>query len=143
LRAGWGQIEQALDAGATERAIEIEVRLWVDGTTRDPDTVDPEILNQVLVMNARAWELADSAQAREDVAPPAVTRLGEIQVPTLIVVGDSDQPDILRIADRLMIEIENTRLVVVEHAAHMLNMEHPALFADLVRHFINRLPPGR
>jgi 3-oxoadipate enol-lactonase len=42
---------------------------------------------------------------------PTAQRLCEVRSPTLVVVGDSDQPDILRIADRLQREIPEARKV--------------------------------
>lgn len=140
LLAGWGEIEKALEAGELDRAIEIETRMWVDGPHRDPGAVDPAIRQRVYEMNARVWELEDQVHGRQELEPPAVSRLSDIRVPALIIDGDADQPDILRISARLASEIENARRVTLPNAAHMLSMEQPDRFNELVTDFLQALP---
>jgi 3-oxoadipate enol-lactonase len=139
LAAGWHAIEQALEQDDEKRALDLETAMWVDGPRRDPDDVDQQVRERVRAMNARAWELEESAEGRARVSPPAVERLSEIDVPVLVLVGTEDQSDILAIADRLTDEIANARKVVVDDAAHMLSMERPALFNNVVLEFLTEI----
>ncbi len=68
--------------------------------------------------------------------PPAAGRLREIQVPTLVVVGDLDTSGTLAMADVLERGIAGARKVVYPGAAHMLPMEQPARFNRLVLDFL-------
>ncbi len=68
--------------------------------------------------------------------PPAYTRLAEIRVPTLIVVGSGDVPDVLEEAKLLEQSIPEARKVVLPRLAHLLNMERPAEVNQLVREFL-------
>lgn len=139
LREAWSQIEEALDAGQMDRVLDIESRLWVVGPERDPSTVDSDVLDRVREMNERAWQMESAARERQEMSPPAATRLGEIRVPTLVISGQDDVADSRKIAGWLSSEIEQARLVTIDHAAHMLNMEHPEQFSDVVLQFVDSL----
>ena len=63
-------------------------------------------------------------------------RVGAISAPTLVIAGDEDPstpPDQMRfIADR----VDGARLVVLERARHLLNVEHPdRVTRELLAHF--------
>ncbi len=138
------EIEDAFVAGDYDRAAEVDVRVWVDGPQRTPEQVDP-------AFRARAHELArgvytatDEGGSSQPMDPPAIERLRELRVPTLIVVGDLDQPDILRIADRLVMEIPGAKRVVMHGTAHLPSMEQPERFNSILREFLDGLtaPPA-
>jgi 3-oxoadipate enol-lactonase len=69
-------------------------------------------------------------------------RLGEISVPTLVLVGELDVPDMHAIADRLDREIPDTRRATISGAAHVPSMERPAEFDRLVLGFLDDLEAG-
>jgi len=69
----------------------------------------------------------------------AYGRLSEIRVPTLVIVGSLDNPDIHRIVDRLARDVPGARKVVIEGAGHMVNMEEPARFSEIVLGFLRGL----
>jgi pimeloyl-ACP methyl ester carboxylesterase len=73
---------------------------------------------------------------RERLDPPAIGRLGEIGVPTLIVAGDRDVPDVLEAADHLASGIPGARKVVFPGVAHLVSMERPARFNELAAEFL-------
>ncbi len=60
--------------------------------------------------------------------PPAINRLAEVNVPTLIVVGDQNAPEVLEVADTLGLGIAGARKVVLAGTAHHPNMEKPGEF---------------
>lgn len=67
---------------------------------------------------------------------PAVGRLGEIRVPTLILVGDQDIPDVHAHAGVIENGIPNSRRFVVEDAGHLMYLEKPDDFSRLVITFL-------
>ena len=69
----------------------------------------------------------------------AITRLEEIQAPTLVILGDRDVTDILTIADILTSRIRGARKVILPDAGHAVNMEHPAAFNQTVLDFLSNL----
>ena len=68
--------------------------------------------------------------------PPAIERLSEIRVPTLIVLGELDTPDFHLIADTLVSKIEGAKMIVIPSGGHMINMEKPAEFNKIVLDFL-------
>ncbi len=65
-----------------------------------------------------------------------------IDVPTLIVVGDEDEP-CLEPGFRLKQWIAPSGLVVFPKTGHVVNQEEPALFNQVVGDFIGRVEAGR
>ena len=74
--------------------------------------------------------------------PPAITRLEELRVPMLVVVGELDMPDIHDIADMLVAANPNARKVVIEGVAHMVNLERPEEFNRVVLDYLAGLSPS-
>ncbi|MGH9745621.1 MAG: alpha/beta fold hydrolase [Candidatus Acidiferrales bacterium] len=70
--------------------------------------------------------------------PDALPRLNEIRIPTLILVGDIDIPDVHAHAGVIEAGIPNARRIVVEDAGHLMYMEKPEEFTRLVTTFIER-----
>jgi 3-oxoadipate enol-lactonase len=137
--AGWEQEEAALEAGDLDAAVEINLRMWVDGPRRRPDEVDPELRARVGAMQRRALELqlpvGDGAE-EELLVPDLAERLGEIAVPTLVLVGEEDLPDMHAIAERLGREIPGARRATIAATAHVPSMERPGEFDELVLGFL-------
>lgn len=136
LPADWEEMVAAFKAGEFERVAEYEVRLWVDGPLRTPDQVDAVIRDKVRAMNRIALQNeASGVGERQPLDPPAFGRLHEIDAPTLLIVGDLDQPSMVRAAEYMVGQIANAQKVVMTGAAHLPNLEQPARFNTLVRNF--------
>jgi pimeloyl-ACP methyl ester carboxylesterase len=54
--------------------------------------------------------------------------LSELKVPTFIIVGERDVPDIQRLVDRVVAEVPGARKAVIPGAGHIVNMEQPVEF---------------
>ena len=57
-------------------------------------------------------------------------------MPTLIIVGELDRPEMHEIADRLEREIPNARRATIDATAHVPSMERPREFDELVLGFL-------
>ena len=67
--------------------------------------------------------------------------LGQIQVPTLVIVGEHDQVTPLPASQKLAAGIPNAELRVIANAGHLANQEQPATFNEAVAQFLaERLP---
>jgi pimeloyl-ACP methyl ester carboxylesterase len=136
----WKAIEEAMDAareaGNLDLVDEITTRLWVDGPTRMPEQVDPAVRARVLQMlrDNRAAESAEGTPVRN--SPPAGGRLGDIHVPTLVIAGEVDLPEIMVSTDRIVAGIPGARKAVIQGVAHAPNMERPEEFNRLVLDFL-------
>jgi len=139
-KAGWEEEEAALERGDVDAAVEVNMRMWVDGPSRSPDEVDPQVRSKVAEMQRRAIEIYLQAGEEPEYKPLAEDwgeRLGEISVPTLVIVGDLDRPEMLEIADRLEAEIPDARRETMQGVAHVPSMERPEEFDRLVLEFLS------
>jgi pimeloyl-ACP methyl ester carboxylesterase len=130
----------AFEAGDLDAAVELNLRMWVDGPRRRPGEVDPEVRAKVGEMQRRAFELqldVDDDIVDEPLTPDLVDRLGEIGVPALVAVGELDCDDMHAIAERLAAEIPGARHERLPSVAHVPSMERPAEFDELVLGFLS------
>ncbi|MFH1700901.1 MAG: alpha/beta fold hydrolase [Candidatus Zixiibacteriota bacterium] len=71
----------------------------------------------------------------KDPERPAMPNLNEIKVPVLLVIGESDLPDLHAHAGVIEAGIENSRRYIMKNAGHLAHMEHPDEFNALVKNF--------
>ncbi|MDQ6644704.1 MAG: alpha/beta hydrolase [Chloroflexota bacterium] len=135
------QEEDALvEKGDLQAATELNLRLWVDGPQRTPDQVNLTVRQRVYEMQYHAFTIPMPEGANEqELEPPAIARLSEIHVPTLIIVGDLDLPDKLELTEQLASTILGARLEIIAGAAHMVSMEKPQEFNRIVLDFLSEL----
>jgi proline iminopeptidase len=65
-------------------------------------------------------------------------RLGEVTQPVLVLAGRHDRACSVEAAEAIARGIPNSELVVLEHSAHMMFVEEPALYVAVVRDFLRR-----
>jgi pimeloyl-ACP methyl ester carboxylesterase len=130
IRAQW----EAIDA-----ANELEMKMWLDGPFRAPDVVDREVrraaatVNRVLLERQAAFEIGPG-----DLEPPAIGRLADVKVPTLVITGELDQPSILGGAFEIA-RGTGAEHVEIANAAHFPNLERPAEFNRALIDFLERV----
>lgn len=119
-----------------DRAAELNVQLWVDGpgqpVGRAPAAAR-ELVRQMTYDNITQHHGDEKPLVLD---PPAAGRLGEIQVPALVIIGALDTGDSVAVADALVAGIAGARKVVFENAAHVPNLEEPELFNKVLLEFL-------
>lgn len=135
VHARWKEADEAFAAGDREAAARIELETWLAGPHRSLDDVRGDLVGRLRAMLLRSYELDVEAEERGP-TPPAAERLGEVRVPTLVVVGALDVPDMHAIAERLATGIPGARRLVLEGAAHLPNLEVPAALDRAVLEFL-------
>ena len=133
------ELERADKEGDIDRVNELELQIWVDGQSRTPQQVDRNLRELVREMNLIALKAAAELGSEQPLEPPAVDRLDEIGIPTLVIVGDLDTPKTLAAADLLARRITGARKVVINDTAHLPNMEKPEEFNRHVLSFLHGL----
>lgn len=138
LQERWKEIDAVAASGDIAQAVELELRLWVDGPGRSAEQVKSTMREQVRQMNTHNFtRVAEQDQSQpQPLEPPALYQLGEIDVPTLVVVGDQDVPDKLTSADLLTRNIRGAQKAVMPGVAHLPSMEQPEQFNRLVLEFL-------
>jgi 3-oxoadipate enol-lactonase len=130
---------ELLEAGDLDGAVDLNLRFWLDGPRRGPDAVDPAVRAGVAEMQRLALE---NYLALEEEPGPETSPEGsptDIRCPTLVLVGDQDQPDQIKAGDRYAAEIPGARKAVVAGAAHIPSLERPDEFDALVLDFLRGL----
>ncbi|MBX3058798.1 MAG: alpha/beta fold hydrolase [Anaerolineae bacterium] len=91
-----------------------------------------------LVADYSGWHFLHKNPVR-GLHPPANERLAEIQAPTLVIVGEQDLPFYNHpLADHLAGHIPNAQKVVIPGIGHMVNMEDPPRFNEIVLTFLRQ-----
>ncbi len=127
-------------SGDPERIARAFMRAWTDGPCRTPDQTPPEVRERSRLMCLESLNNGYDIETREiRPAPPAIERLADITVPTLAVRATLDMPVIAEIVRVYEQDIPDFREVVIEDAAHAVNMEKPAVFNAAVLDFLRGL----
>jgi 3-oxoadipate enol-lactonase len=136
-QATFEELERLWDAQDWEALAEGETGVWVDGPGQPPDRVDPELRRKVQDWIAATYrDHATEEPEPQVLQPPANERLGEVRVPTLVIVGSLETSNTIAACRRLAEGVAGARLEVIEGVAHMVNLEQPDRFADLVLDFL-------
>jgi pimeloyl-ACP methyl ester carboxylesterase len=138
IRAQWEAVDEAYERRGIEAANEIEMKMWLDGPFRAPDAVDREVrasvaaVNRVLLERQATFDIYPG-----DLQPPACDRLEGLDIPSLVITGELDQPSVLAGAFEIS---RRTRAehVEVEDAAHLPNLEKPLEFNVALLDFLRR-----
>lgn len=143
LRAFVEAENSALARDDLDAAVEANVSTWVDSPRRTGGGVEPAVRDLVRQMQRRAFELTagwdDVEEAELD--PPAVARLAEIRVPTLLLVGALDLQAVHEAARHVRDGVAGARLVEWPDAAHLPSMERPADFLALLADWLAHPQP--
>jgi 3-oxoadipate enol-lactonase len=90
-------------------------------------------LHELLTSNPQDMTHADYVRPTR----PALPRLREIRVPTLILVGDADIPDVHAHAGAIEAGIAGSKRVIISDAGHLMYLEKPEEFSRQVFAFID------
>ena len=132
-------LHAALQSGDIAGAARAQNDMSVTGVNRAPEAVDATVREQLFQMTRSAFERGNTMPTAGDpLTPPAVERLREVSVPTLLVVGAADHAELHRAAHDMASGIPHAHnpVVVIENAAHFPNMEQPERFNAVVLDFL-------
>jgi 3-oxoadipate enol-lactonase len=116
--------EQAFEALDLDRAIELNLGMWVDRTNRDPEV-------RVLVAHMTRRSLELQLAAEPDPELPDLD-LSAIKTPTTVAIGTGDVSDFQEMAEVLARQLPNATLHTIEGAGHLLALERPDEVAELI-----------
>lgn len=139
--AKFADAEKAFEAGDLDLVAEIETQIWFDGIGRTPEQVDPEMRKLLYEMNrlALSHEVRQLGKRQPNLQNPAFERLGDLNLPVLVIVGAHDTEYILAAADYMAEKIPSARKAIIADAAHLPNMDQPREFQGIVKDFLDNL----
>ena len=126
LRAYWAREAEAFERGDLDAATEVNMEFWIA----------PEHRDELRPQQRRALEL-QSGHEEPEVLWPELPPLEALAVPTLVVVGDRDQPDFRTIAEQIASTVPGVRLEVVEGAGHLVGVDRPDELNRLLLEFLD------
>ena len=134
LEPGLENLERRYDAaflaGDLEERNRLEAQLWLDGPFQPEGRVGGEVRELFLEMNGRALAADETGDEREE--PDAWRRADEIDVPTLVLVGEYDLRHTRANAAHIAEAITGARLVSLAGAAHLPHLEaDPSTLAEI------------
>lgn len=137
----FADVEKAFEAGDLDLVAEIETQIWFDGMGRTPEQVDSTMRKLLYDMDrlALSYEVKQLGKRLPNTETPAVDRLQGPDIPVLIIVGSHDTPYMLAAAEYMEEKLKFARKVIIEDAAHLPNMDHPAEFQEIVKEFLASL----
>jgi 3-oxoadipate enol-lactonase len=128
----------SLDAGETPATIAEPVLRSIMA----PDVSEAVVAAAVASMQRIS---SDGLRAAIELLPThdVLARLGELQAPTLVVVGELDEETPLAYAELLASGIRGARLEVIPGAAHITNLEAPEAVNAALRAHLDRVEAAR
>jgi 3-oxoadipate enol-lactonase len=133
----WAPVQAAIDAGDLDRAEDLQLEIWAPLGTEDEAG---RRIREIAFDNIHELTMDESAQV--DLDPPAARRLGEIDVPTLVLIAEHDPPYMRRVGDLIARGIPGARKTTIEGADHVVNVRQPARFDEAVLGFLDEVRPG-
>ncbi|MGQ0550445.1 MAG: alpha/beta fold hydrolase [Armatimonadota bacterium] len=129
------RLDAAVATGDASKVVDLMTEVWVDGMGGHAEPTVRERARKLIEGNSGFFFL--KGIPHHDPPWKTIDRIAEIRVPTLVVVGDRDQPDILAISDLLHARIRGARKVVIPDAAHLVNMEQAEALNRAVLGFLS------
>jgi pimeloyl-ACP methyl ester carboxylesterase len=122
------EYEHALRAGDVEALASVMQRVWGRGGP------DPAVMEQL--RSAARAEISTGDLQRED--QPVYGRLGEIAVPTSLLVGDADYPPLIQSNREAAARISGCELTVVPGMDHLPPLREPGLVLRTIASTLTR-----
>jgi len=123
---------------ARTQGVEAARALWLASDLFVPALRRPEVAAALRTIvgdySGVHWLTEGSTEVRPP--EPPMLRLGELDLPSLVLVGELDVPDFHRLASRLASEIRYAGRLVVPGAGHIANMEEPVTVNRLLEEFL-------
>jgi 3-oxoadipate enol-lactonase len=126
------KIPAAWKAGRKQEALEALREYW----TSAQEGANLELVRTMMRENADEIFTESSASHSRALDPPAVGRLGSITAPTLVLLGDRDEPSMTFIVRVVVRGIPHAKLIPVPGADHLVNLSRPADFDKALRQLL-------
>ncbi len=135
----FSHMQELWEKKAFDELTDLEVHVWADGPAQ-PERRSPSQVRDYLHKVIRAnLHRQDGEATPIPLEPPAIKRLAEIHHPTLILVGEYDSLATHAVADELECKIAQSRMVGIRATAHMIPLEQPERFNQVVLEFLKEV----
>jgi len=122
------ELDAAYAKGEWEKLNRLETALWNFGPGRSEADLDPAFVVTAYELNLANLSHAEDEPIPLPLVPPAYERVTDIEVPTLVMVGDFDITPTLAQFEYLVTTIPQADGCRFRDAAHLPSVERPAEF---------------
>jgi 3-oxoadipate enol-lactonase len=123
--ARFDEIDQAFEAEDWTRLARLEAAIWDFGPMRREEDLDPGFVATAYELNEANVIHAQEKPVSIPLEPPAYDRVVDIEVPTLVAVGEHDISEVLAAYEYLLTAVPNADGCVIHGTAHLPNVERP------------------
>jgi pimeloyl-ACP methyl ester carboxylesterase len=132
----WGPIASAYAIGDSNAALaQVLAHPLLVGSVKQPN-VKTRLTEMFSDYSGWHFVHADPVRVAD---PPALQRLHQIQAPSLILIGQYELPDFHRISELLVQNLPNAQRTELAGVGHVVPLEAPAQFNEVVLQFLERL----
>jgi 3-oxoadipate enol-lactonase len=139
----WEEMERLWESKDWAPLAELETKVWVDGWGQPPTRVNADVRRRVHDWILSSYRAEKPEGKPQSLDPPAVQRLAEVRAPTLVMIGDVDEPGGVAAGRYLASSVAGGRLVEFHDVAHMIQLEEPERFNTLVLEFLAEMERER
>ena len=132
----YNRMDELWEKKAWEELADLQVRVWADGPAQPEGRADKKLRSYMREKILADLHRRDGKATPIPLSPPAINRLGEINQPTLTLIGEYDSCAAQAVVDELECRLPNNRKVGIPGTAHMIPMEKPDTFNKLVLEFL-------
>jgi 3-oxoadipate enol-lactonase len=132
--------EELSDAKDWAAMAAFDVALWVDGIGQPEGRAPAEAREAVRLMTYETYVQEKPYGDTIVLDPPAIGRLAEIRVPTLVMIGALDTPSTRGSADVVAAGVPGARRIDLPDVAHMPSLERPEWFTATLLEFLDSVP---
>ncbi len=133
------ELNAHLENAEYAEAAEIIAKRWLDGKHRRPSAVTKSLRQKLVGMVTIPLQNRNRYIAEErSLIPSSNSRLAEIKVPVLLIIGDLDLPMFHEMCDRLQEGLPRSRKITMVGTSHLPNMERPEEFNWRLKYFLRR-----
>jgi 3-oxoadipate enol-lactonase len=137
-KSTWDERVQTAQNQGMEPLVEPTLERWFTPQFRQQH---PEVIDKVKAM-IRSTPVAGYAGCCQAIAALNFTdRLKNINVPTLIIVGEDDQGTPVAASRTIHEQIKGSEFVILKSAAHLANLEQPQAFNGAITSFLAKVAP--
>lgn len=114
--------------------------MWLDDPYMKPAMENLRIrekIRRIVFENAHVW--LSNPLLERPIKPPALEQMAALKTPLIIIVGKRDVEEIHAVANLLASSVSGARKVIIPGAGHIVNMENPLEFNEVVLGFIKSI----
>jgi pimeloyl-ACP methyl ester carboxylesterase len=125
----WGKAIAAFEEGDYEAVARFDAELWLAGPRRRVEDIDPDLVELFQDMDLKPTRTeAQRDPFVQTLEPPTDEQLNAVNVPTLVMVGEYDVPQLHEAAEYLAERLSDRPHVVIPDSAHLPSLEQPEVF---------------